>query len=154
MVWIYANQLVWICFVIPQQSGWLSSIFSRLKCKSNWLTIPKIDIFDQVDFVCPTLKLNVDLLDDYSRPITEMNTNIFQRKVDKNMNMTVLRQHLNDGTFCDPSRSDKLYTCKDGIEGKSLTVVFKEQNSYKTNDTVAFFCKYDILFCKPFSHGE
>ena len=87
----------------------------------------------------------MDLLDGYSRPKTEMNVNIFRRKVDKNMNMTELRKQLNDGTFCDPDLSTKLDTCKEGIDGKSLTVVFKNQNDYKTNDTVVFFCKYDIF---------
>ena len=129
---------------IPLQLGHFS-IFSRLKCKSNWLTIPNIDIYDQVDFVCPTLKLNVDLLDSYTRPKSELNVNIFRRKVDENMNMTQLREKLNDGTFCDPTKSVKLKTCNNGVEGQSLTVIFKNQNGYKTNDTFVFFCKYDML---------
>ena len=89
----------------------------------------------------------MDLLDSYTRPKSELNVNIFRRKVDENMNMTQLREKLNDGTFCDPNHSEtrKLETCEDGIEGKSLTVIFKNQNGYKANDTFVFFCKYDML---------
>ena len=91
----------------------------------------------------------MDLLDSYTRPKSELNVNIFRRKVDENMNMTQLREKLNDGTFCDRTKSDKLKTCNNGDDGQSLTVIFKNQNGYKTNDTFVFFCKYDICIFTP-----
>ena len=53
--------------------------------------------------MCPTLKIAVNMLDGYSRPIEEMNENLFRMKwygTEK-----ALRRHIENGTldsFCDP----------------------------------------------------
>ena len=67
------------------------------------LTIPQVDRYDYVDFVCPTLKIAVSMLDGYSRPIEEMNENLFRMKW--NGTEKALRSHIESGTlnsFCDP----------------------------------------------------
>ena len=82
----------------------------RLTGKCNWATIAKVDRFDRVDFVCPTLKISVNLLDGYSRPIEEMNENLYQMKWNGTENL--LKSLINNGTldsFCDPKKSS---TCK------------------------------------------
>ena len=70
--------------------------------KCNWLKIPKVDRYDRIDFVCPTLKIAVNLLDGYSRPTEEMNENLFRRKW--NGTEQELQKHIENGTldsFCD-----------------------------------------------------
>ena len=69
-----------------------------------------MDRFDRVDFVCPTYKISVNLLDGYSRPVEEMNENLYQVKWNGAENL--LKGHINNGTldsFCDPQKSS---TCK------------------------------------------
>ena len=69
-----------------------------------------MDRFDRVDFVCPTLKIAVNLLDGYARPVEEMNENLYQVKWNGTENS--LKTHINNGTlnsFCDPQKNS---TCK------------------------------------------
>ena len=98
-------------FTIPSflLSKYFFKLF-RLTGKCNWATIPKVDRFDRVDFVCPTLKISVNLLDGYSRPKDEMNENLYQMKWNGTENL--LKSHINNGTldsFCDPKKSS---SCK------------------------------------------
>ena len=82
------------------------SLLFRLSGKCNWLTMPQVDKYDRVDFVCPTLKIAVNLLDGYSRPIEEMNENLFRMKW--NGTEDELKSHIKNGTldsFCDPKSS-------------------------------------------------
>ena len=74
--------------------------------KYNWLKIPKVDRYDRVDFVCPTLKIAANLLDGYSRPREEMNENLFRRKW--NGTEQELQKHIKNGKldwFCDRTKS-------------------------------------------------
>ena len=83
------------------------TIYFRLSCKCNWLTIPKILTYDRVDFVCPTLKVAVKLLDGYSRPGAEMNENLFRRKWPGTVDG--LRSSIKNGSldsFCDPDHGE------------------------------------------------
>ena len=80
-------------------------IICSLSCKCNWLTFSKIDLFDQVDLMCPSLKVAVHLIDGYSRTKDQMNENIFRRKW-KGKNLADLKRSLDDGSFCDPQHSD------------------------------------------------
>ena len=66
----------------------------------------KVDPYNRVDFVCPTLKIAVNLLDGYSRPIQEMNENLFRRKW--NGTEQELQKHIENETldwFCDRTKS-------------------------------------------------
>ena len=65
-----------------------------------------MDRYDRVDFVCPTLKIAVNLLDGYSRPTEEMNENLFRMKWSGTEDELI--SHIKNETlhsFCDPESS-------------------------------------------------
>ena len=66
-----------------------------------------MEIYDRIQFVCPSLKISVSLLDSYSRPLDQMNLNIFMRKWKGGLNdKEGLMREMKSGNFCDPMHSE------------------------------------------------
>ena len=85
-------------------------IFFRLSCKCNWFhPMTMMEIYDRFEFVRPTPKITVKLLDSYSRPDDQMNVNLFQRKWKGGHNeagINELKRQMMNGSFCDPESSE------------------------------------------------
>jgi hypothetical protein len=68
-----------------------------------------MEIYDRFDFVCPTPRITILLLDSYSRPPDQMYLNIFQRKwkggIDEK-GMNDLKKQMMSGEFCDPIHNE------------------------------------------------
>ena len=68
-----------------------------------------MEIYDRLEFVCPTPKITVLLLDSYSRPDDQMNVNLFQRKWTGGNNeagINELKRQMMNGNFCDPKSNE------------------------------------------------
>ena len=87
-----------------QRSFFFCCTIYRLSCKCNWLVIPRIHLYDRLEFVCPTLKIAFKQVDGYSRPQQDMNENIFRRQWDGTLED--FWNSIRSGTihsFCNPS---------------------------------------------------
>ena len=76
----------------------------RLCCPRNWLVVPRIDIHDILDFVCPTSKLIVKQVNYQTRVGESMNFNLFRREWPGSV--TELQQSISNGSihsFCNAS---------------------------------------------------
>ena len=103
-----------------------------------------MEIYDRFEFVCPTSKITVKLIDTYSRPDDQMNLNIFQRKWTGGHNeegINELKRQMMNGSFCDPESSEtqRLYTCKNGQDGQGKTIRFARDTNFYKEDIVVFF---------------
>ena len=68
-----------------------------------------MEISDRFEFVCPTPKITVLLLDNCSRSNDQMNMNLFQRKWTGGNNETginELKRQMINGSFCDPESNE------------------------------------------------
>ncbi len=84
--------------------------YFRLRCKCNWFhDVTYMEIYDRFDFVCPTPRITILLLDSYSRPADQMYLNIFQRKWKGGIDakgMNDLKKQMMSGEFCDPNHNE------------------------------------------------
>ena len=116
-----------------------------LSCKCNWFNqMTMMEIYDRFEFLCPTQKITVRLLDSYSRPDDQMNLNLFQRKWTGGHNeegINKLKRQMMNGSFCDPESSEtqRLYTCKNGQDGQGKTIRFARDTNFYKDDIVVFF---------------
>ena len=106
------------------------SLHPRLFGKCNWLKIPKVDRYDRVDIVCPTLKIAVNLLDGYSRPTEEMNENLFRRRW--NGTEQELQKHIENGTldwFCERTKSGMKCKVDEFQVGSGKLYIYRTRDS-------------------------
>ena len=116
-----------------------------LSCKCNWFhPMTMMEIYDRFEFVCPTQKITVKLLDTYSRPDDQMNLNLFQRKWKGGHNeegINKLKRQMMNGSFCDPESSEtkRIHQCKNGKDCQGKTIRFARDTSFYKDDIVVFF---------------
>lgn len=115
----------------------------QLYCSCNWLVVPRTDLYDVLQFVCPTLKIAVKQLDGYSRPENEMNENIFRRRWRGSEND--FKSSIQNGSihsFCDVSSSESLKTCNNGRYDSAVVRIKHDQDKkqhYEKNAIYVFY---------------
>ncbi|XP_028393708.1 uncharacterized protein LOC114518023 isoform X2 [Dendronephthya gigantea] len=83
-----------------------------LKCKCNWMTITKLDIYDRIELVCPnSILVSALRLEDVSKAHVFYDMYIRKFYISANNSLEELEKALHDDSFCDPTQSKKLYSC-------------------------------------------
>ncbi|XP_028393702.1 uncharacterized protein LOC114518021 isoform X2 [Dendronephthya gigantea] len=115
-----------------------------LKCKCNWMTITKLDIYDRVELVCPNSILVSALRLDYvSKAHVYYDMYIRKFNISANNSLEELEKALYDDSFCDPTKSKKLYSCVRGDPRGAYKLRIHSDDEHYEGDISVIFSNSD-----------